>query len=217
MKIYLFLFFSIFISSKAFSQEGKFSKKELLLNKTTEVNLTGQIDQIYQSIISDSVYLGKVSFQNQNCYFNFNDNKYTLVPEKYNIGINLVKDHENKIIGMTEKMDNNYILGIENRIFKFIKLLNQTNKYYLTELKEGKKETSYFSKTLFLKISKNSKMEILHDLDNIPVSILPALIRTKQTSKEIKVITTKTNIKIIFLALRLVTTITVLTIALTSK
>jgi hypothetical protein len=195
----------------------KISKEELLLNKFTEVNLTGQIDQTYQSIISDSVYLGKVSFQDQNYYFNFNDKKYTLVPEKYNIGINLVKDHENKIIGMTEIMDNNYILGIENRIFKFIKLLNQPNKYCLTELKEGKKETTDFSKTLFLKISKNAKMEILHDLDNIPVSILPLIVRTKKTSKEIKVIKTKTNFGIIYLAIRLVSSIIVITIVLTSK
>jgi hypothetical protein len=179
------IFFLLLIFKPSFSQVSK-----LKLEIITEIYLSNQKDSDLKSILFENENLGTYNVINNICYIKTINGDFKLIPEKYNIGINVIKNAEDKIIGLTKKKkDQSHIIGFQNRVFKLEGKKN-SNQYKLKELQDQDEQQISFPKRIILHISKNSEMDLYHNLDNIPPDLLPIIANTKNTNNRISKIKT---------------------------
>lgn len=126
--------------------------------------------------------LAIIFLDNINCATYIGEAQYKLAPETYNISISLIKDRLGKVIGMTKKYENVHLVRLGKKMYKFEYL--KSGKNILTELSDT--ETDAGSPNKIMTISGyGQNMEIFHNLDSVPIALIPIILNTRKINKQI--------------------------------
>lgn len=126
--------------------------------------------------------LAIIFLDNINCTTYIGEAQYKLFPETYNISISLIKDRLGKVIGMTKKYETVHLIRLGKKMYKFEYL--KSGKNILTELKDTDSEQSSTNKIMTIS-GYGQNMEIFHNLDSVPIAVLPIILNTRKINKQI--------------------------------
>jgi len=153
------------------------------LSFATNVDIKKESGSDYRKLLIEGEEISKIYLSNGEMDVKFENESFKAMPENYTIGVALIKNNNGKVVGMSKKYGKVHLLGIGNRIFKLERLDSQTQ-YKLWELQDGKSENKSVPKKIIIQQGRH-QMEIFHNLDDIPLTVIPFLINTKGVDNNI--------------------------------
>ncbi|MGL4629945.1 MAG: hypothetical protein ACRCVT_01970 [Leadbetterella sp.] len=178
--IYIFILLYFSILSPILSQDNSID-----LLPYMEVNFKPKDSKEIKSIVVDNVEIGTIIKSTGFNKFVTQNGDYTITPESYNIQVTLIKDSKNKIIGLSQKRKDKYIIGCQDRIFTLEKNYDNLQYKLQEHLPEQLASIEQSPKVLVLNTNSKNKMVIHHRIDAVPIELIPVLENTLGIDKTV--------------------------------
>lgn len=178
--ISLFVLNTFYSIGQTLTDSIKFNYTMLPLTISTPIVVTSN-SQKQKDITLENRILTTVNFQSGKCQIVIDSTEYNINPELYNITISLIKDKQGHIIGMTKKYRNHHLIQFGEKTYKTeylssgqLKVVEMKNTAFDQEPTVKRMTIEGYGKT----------MEIFHNLNEIPIVMIPTILNTRILKKK---------------------------------